>query len=510
MSGGFSEMLRSLEAKERGRLDAKVPSWAGVEIEVPRAVNFQQCSSEGTARYKAGLLPCGGRVADLTGGLGVDGWAFSLRSSRVWFNERDAALLEAVRGNFGALGVDNAEFHGFDISPESSDWKESLAAFGPDAVYLDPARRDAAGRKVFLLEECSPDAVALMPFLLTVSPLVMVKVSPMADITMLRRRLEPYLAEIHVVGSGGECKELLCLCRRDGITRRSESPEDRAVDSISEPGREDGVLIRLAEDGFVFVPEEDSSEFPGGNHPPVAPQGAFSLTGSRGHGRPRFPVSASAQPDLTPETSASLHPSRCATLAGPSEFPGGNHPPVAPQGAFSLTGSRGHGRPRFPVSASAQPDLTPETSASLHPSRCATLAGPSRSRGHGRPRFPESGPAETAAVGAMLLFVPSAAMTKSGLGPGICRMEYDEGLSHFGKFYEVLEELPFSSSAIKGLGRRYPKAEVTARGVPVSAEQLRARLKAAPGGPVRIFALGLSTSLRLILVCRPFAPASRV
>ena len=498
MSGGFSEMLRSLEAKERGKLDAKVPSWAGVEIEVPRAVNFQQCSSEGTARYKAGLLPCGGRVADLTGGLGVDGWAFSLRSSRVWFNERDAALLDAVRGNFGALGVENVEFHGFDISPEASDWKESLAAFGPDAVYLDPARRDAAGRKVFLLEECSPDAVALMPFLLTVSPLVMVKVSPMADITMLRRRLEPYLAEIHVVGSGGECKELLCLCRRDGITRRPGSPGDRAADSISEPGREDGVLIRLAEDGFVFVPEEGPSEFPGGNHPPVAPQGAFSLTGARGHGQPLFPVSASAQPDLTPETSASLHPSRCATLAGPSR-------------------SRGHGRPRFPESASAQPDLTPETSASLHPSRCATLAGPSRSRGHGRPRFPESDPAETAAetaaevaeVGAMLLFVPSAAMTKSGLGPGICRMEYDEGLSHFGKFYEVLEELPFSSSAIKDLGRRYPKAEVTARGVPVSSEQLRARLKAAPGGPVHIFALGLS-SLRLILVCRPFVPASRV
>ncbi|MBQ3820517.1 MAG: hypothetical protein II809_03540, partial [Bacteroidales bacterium] len=310
MNGGFSEMLRSLGAKERGKLDAKVPSWAGVEIEVPRAVNFQQCSSEGTARYKAGLLPCGGRVADLTGGLGVDGWAFSLRSSRVWFNERDAALLDAVRGNFGALGLENVEFHGFDISPEASDWKESLAAFGPDAVYLDPARRDAAGRKVFLLEECSPDAVALMPFLLTVSPLVMVKVSPMADITMLRRRLEPYLDEIHVIGSGGECKELLCLCRRDGITRRPGSPGDRAADSISEPGREDGVLIRLTEDGFVFVPEEDSSEFPGGNHPPVAPQGAFSLTGARGHGRPRFPVSAFAQPDLTPETSASLHPSR--------------------------------------------------------------------------------------------------------------------------------------------------------------------------------------------------------
>ena len=92
-------------------------------------------------------------------------------------------------------------------------------------------------------------------------------------------------------------------------------------------------------------------------------------------------------------------------------------------------------------------------------------------------------------------------MVKSGLGPGMCLMEYDERLSHFGKFWQVIENLPFASSVIKDLGRRYPQADVTARGVPVSSEQLRLRLGCKPGGPIHIFACTLSAARRL-LVCK--------
>ena len=389
MSPAFSDILRSMDEAARRKLEAKIPSWRAFQIEVPATLNFQQCSGESAARYKASLVAEGARVADLTGGLGVDSWAFSQRSSAVWYNERDAALAAAVERNFGALGVRNAEFHSYDVGLADEGWIGALGAFRPDVIYLDPARRDSAGRKVFLLEECSPDVVALMPSLLSLSPVVMVKVSPMADITMLRRRLRPWISEIHVVGAEGECKELLCVCRA-GV-------------------EQDGVRILLAEDGFVFAPSD----------------------------------TAAMQPDLPPEDFASLIP----------PTPGG--------------------------------------------------AGPSRSRGHGRPRSPETGPAGTAAGATYLLFVPSGAMVKSGLGPGISLMDYDAHLAHFGKFYEVLENLPFASSVIKTLGRRFPQADVTARGVPVSSEQLRARLRTKPGGPVHIFACSLAGERR-ILVCRPF------
>ena len=342
----FADILKSLDRSAEKKLADKLPSWESADIEVPRDLNLQQCSSESAARYKASLVPAGARVADLTGGLGADCWAFSKRASEVWYNERDKVLLEAVRRNFSSLGVGNVSFSHYDVSAGSRDWLEALDEFRPDVVYLDPARRDSAGRKVFLLEDCSPDVVALMPYLLKIAPVVMVKVSPMADITMLRRRLCEWLSEIHVVGADGECKELLCLCRRDAAFS--------------------GVV--LAEDGFVYE-----------------------------------------------VTSASV---------------------------------------------------------STEPS-------------------------------SELLFVPSAAMVKSGLGPGISILPYDEHLYHFGKYWQIIENLPFASSVLKEVGRRYPQAEVTARGVPMSSEELRSRLRVRPGGSVHIFACPLSGSRRL-LICKEF------
>lgn len=335
----FAQILEKMDRSARGKLDAKMPSWAGVDISVPHSLNLQQCSGETTARYKASLVPEGLRVADLTGGLGADSWAFSLRAEAIWYNERDEVLCDAVRHNFALLGVQNAEFHSFDVSPLSSDWRDALAAFGPDVIYLDPARRDTSGRKVFLLEDCSPDVLQIMPSLLDIVPAVMVKVSPMADITMLRRRLDGVLSELHVVGAEGECKELLCICRNDA---------------------EYGGVV-LSEDGVVYAPVD-------------------------------------------------------------------------------------------------------------------VYEGP-------------------------FLFVPSAAMVKSGLGPGISMTVFSEELAHFGMFYQVIENLPFASSVIKDVGRRYPQAEVTARGVQISSDALRGKMRTKPGGPVHIFACIVNDSRRL-LVCQ--------
>ena len=106
----FAGILKKLDTDARGKLETKLPSWAGLDIQVPQSINYQQCSSESTARYKASLVHEGARVADLTGGLGADSWAFSQRASALWFNERNAVLLDAVKHNFAHLGVQNAVF----------------------------------------------------------------------------------------------------------------------------------------------------------------------------------------------------------------------------------------------------------------------------------------------------------------------------------------------------------------------------------------------------------------
>ena len=340
MSGGFADILKNIQLREQDKLESKLPSWAGFDLVVPESLNLQQCSSEITARYKASLVKPGCRVADLTGGLGADSWAFANVASELWYNERNEELCTAVKHNFAVLGLSNVVFNSFDIAPSEQEWRDALAVFAPDVIYLDPARRDAAGRKLFLLEDCSPDVLALMPALLDIAPRVIVKVSPMADLTMLERRLNGVLEGLHVVGAGGECKELLCICSRNASFRG----------------------VQLFEDGFVFD---------------------------------------------------------------------------------NCTVSR------------KEP----------------------------------------------MLFVPSAAMVKSGLGPGISISSYSEELSHFGKYYTIVDNLPFASSVIKTLARRFPQAEVTARGLPLSSEELRKKLGVKPGGSIHIFACVLDGERRL-LVCK--------
>ena len=239
----------------RKKLKTKVPEWYAVpSLVYPSRLSGEQCSSSETARYKARVaarirregipsetasaalrplppqaagpsLLCGRgwpqvsdgtpsllRVADLTGGMGVDAWAFSSVAGEVLYNEMQEELMEATRLNFRELGVENVRFSCKKV--EVGRVKEVLDGFEPDVVFLDPARRGEDGRKVFLIEECQPDVVGLLPELFDVSRFVMVKLSPMADITMACKRLS-HVKEVHVVAAGGECKELLFVLDRE-------------------------------------------------------------------------------------------------------------------------------------------------------------------------------------------------------------------------------------------------------------------------------------------------------
>ena len=207
----------------RKKLKDKVPQWfAEPSLVYPKPLAGEQCSSSATAFYKASLLQelaaSAGkdslRVADLTGGLGVDAWAFSQVATEVLYNEMDADLADAARHNFAALGRSNIRVSCAEITADSL--SAVLGNFAPDVIFLDPARRSASGQKVFRLADCSPDLIALKDSLLRLCPTVLVKVSPMADIAQLGRELGDCLQAVHVVAVGDECKELLLLLQRPG------------------------------------------------------------------------------------------------------------------------------------------------------------------------------------------------------------------------------------------------------------------------------------------------------
>lgn len=147
------------------------------------------------------------RIADLTGGLGVDCWQFAGIADRVLYNEMNPLLFEAAKANLGRLGCSNVEFSNLCIDADTL--PGLLDSFRPDLVFADPARR-SEGRKVFLPEDCLPDVLALQDIVLGRGCKMLLKLSPMADISLMLRKFHCVKA-VHVVEADGECKELLLL-----------------------------------------------------------------------------------------------------------------------------------------------------------------------------------------------------------------------------------------------------------------------------------------------------------
>ena len=143
----------------------------------------------------------------------MDSWAFAEVAEEVLYNEMQEGLAKATERNFKELGVENVRFRSARVEPGKVE--EVLDGFRPDVIYLDPARRAEDGRKVFLIEDCQPDVLTLLPELFAASRFVLLKLSPMADITMACKRLGARVKEVHVVAAGGECKELLFLLDRE-------------------------------------------------------------------------------------------------------------------------------------------------------------------------------------------------------------------------------------------------------------------------------------------------------
>ena len=186
---------------------SKLPAWAAVEgVIYPVRLSMEQCSSEATARYKASLVQ-GKRLADLTGGFGIDCSYMSEQFAHTTYVERNEELCAIATHNFALLGKAIEVRQGqceemLDTLPEQ-DW-----------IFLDPARRDRGGNKVVALSDCEPDVCALEPLLLQKSGHVMVKCSPMLDISQAIGQLHS-VTEVHVVAVAGECKELLFVLDRD-------------------------------------------------------------------------------------------------------------------------------------------------------------------------------------------------------------------------------------------------------------------------------------------------------
>ena len=190
--------------------EAKVPSWYHTEgLLYPKHLSMEQCSSEATAIYKAGLVE-GESFADLTGGFGIDCSFLSRKFKQADYVERQTELCGLAKHNFPLLGLS--------IGVHNEDGVEYLKQMQPvDCLFLDPARRDGHGGKTVAIADCEPDVSALEDLLVEKAKKVMVKLSPMLDLSLALKHLK-YVREVHIVSVNNECKELLLILQKESAS----------------------------------------------------------------------------------------------------------------------------------------------------------------------------------------------------------------------------------------------------------------------------------------------------
>jgi len=182
----------------------KIPSWGEAEeIWYPKHLSLEQCSSEITARYKASLLQ-GESLTDLTAGFGIDCSFLASGFQSVTYVERQKELCEIAAHNFPILNLNH-------ITVRNEDGVAYLTAMSPvDCIFLDPARRNEHGGKTIAISDCEPDVSELETLLLSKANRIMVKLSPMLDLSLALKELG-HTQEVHIISVNNECKELLLL-----------------------------------------------------------------------------------------------------------------------------------------------------------------------------------------------------------------------------------------------------------------------------------------------------------
>jgi len=187
----------------------KLPTWFNnPNILYPPNLNLEQTSSEITANYKANLIE-GDLLIDLTGGFGIDDYYFSKNFKKVIHCELNEELSTLASHNFKALGVANIRTVIGDSLATLKDTDDKI-----DWIFLDPARRDDYGGKVFLLEQCTPNVPENLKLLLQKSDNILVKTSPLLDISSGISELRKVVG-IHIVSVNNEVKELLWILNRN-------------------------------------------------------------------------------------------------------------------------------------------------------------------------------------------------------------------------------------------------------------------------------------------------------
>ena len=195
------------QIESRQKIKSKLPLWnQNKKLLFPSVLSAEQASSEITAKYKQCIIGSKYKsICDLTGGLGIDSYYFAASAEKVTYIERYPLYCDVAKYNFDVLQKNNIRV----ICSDSLKFiLECNVKF--DAFYIDPARRNSENKRLYDLRDCEPDIIELQSILLKKAPVILLKSSPMIDISRAIQDLK-FVKEVHVISVKNECKELFFI-----------------------------------------------------------------------------------------------------------------------------------------------------------------------------------------------------------------------------------------------------------------------------------------------------------
>ena len=169
----------------------------------PDYVSGEQASHQSIALYHSSLASGGGEILDMTAGLGIDSFTLSRKTDKLIAIELNPLKAEILKENLTVLNINNIEVFNIDSIQYLKTTNKKF-----EIIYVDPSRRASDKRKVYNLHDCTPDILLNQDLLLSKASKILIKASPLLDITQTIRDFKKICC-IRAVGVKGECKEIL-------------------------------------------------------------------------------------------------------------------------------------------------------------------------------------------------------------------------------------------------------------------------------------------------------------
>lgn len=169
----------------------------------PTSVAAEQSSHEAVAAFHSCLIHKDDMVLDMTAGLGIDAMSMAKNCSHLIACELDPLKALILKHNSMIFDIDNLEIINTDSVEYIHDTHENF-----DVIFIDPARRDNNNSRVYNLHDCLPDVTKLQELLINKGQRVLIKASPLLDITQTLKDIHRATA-VRAISVNGECKEVL-------------------------------------------------------------------------------------------------------------------------------------------------------------------------------------------------------------------------------------------------------------------------------------------------------------